>query len=295
MINIAVLLTCHNRKQKTLNCLKLLFMQRGLGHEYSIQVYLVDDGSTDGTGLAVKEEYPIVKVIMGNGNLFWNRGMHTAWANAAEQNQNIDYYLWLNDDTEIYENAILSLLSAANLTSGQSIICGCIESPSKKGKLTYGGGNMHGNKRIMNYPADGILACDIIHGNCVLIPKVVYNKVGNLDWKFTHAIGDHDYSLRAKKVGVLSYTTSEFVAACEYNEGSPKWRQPKVKFIDRIKNLYSPLSYSPPNEFFIYEKRHFGLLTALKHFLSIHLRLIIPGILNNKQVSINKILTEANQ
>lgn len=272
-------MTCHNRKQKTLSCLKLLFKQKGLGQEYTLQVYLVDVGSTDGTGLAVKMNFPMVKTIMGGGNLFWNRGMHTAWAIAAEENERIDYYLWLNDDTEIYGNALLSLLSAAALTNSQSIICGCIESPFKQGELTYGGGNIQGNTRIMNHPNTGIVSCDIIHGNCVLIPRFVYNKIGNLDWKFTHAIGDHDYGLRAKKVGILSYTTGEFIAACEYNESFPKWRQSKVKFKDRIKNLYSPLSYSPPNEFFAYEKRHFGILTAVKHFLSIHLRLILPGLI----------------
>jgi GT2 family glycosyltransferase len=221
----------------------------------------------------------MVNIIAGNGNLFWNRGMYTAWTAAGKQNHINDYYLWLNDDTEIYENAFISLLSAARLTNNQSIICGCIESPLKPGELTYGGGMMRGSKRIMNHPTNGLETCEIINGNFVLIPRYVYNKIGNLDWKFTHAIGDHDYGLRAKKVGILSYTTSNFVAACEYNTGSPKWRKADVKFTERIKNLYSPLSYSPPYEFFTYEKRHFGILTALKHFLSIHLRLIMPGLI----------------
>ena len=47
--NIAVLITCYNRKDKTLLCLESLFKQQGLGIDFSLAVFLVDDGSTDGT------------------------------------------------------------------------------------------------------------------------------------------------------------------------------------------------------------------------------------------------------
>jgi GT2 family glycosyltransferase len=276
---IAVLMTCHNRKAKTLHCLDLLFNQKGLGDVFTLKVYLVDDGSKDGTGAEVKERYPEIEVIEGNGNLYWNRGMYMAWEAAAKQHASIDYYLWLNDDTDIYNDAILKVLAASDVTGKQAIICGCIESAINKGELTYGGGVLRHGKRIMNYPNQEVMPCDIIHGNCVLVPSHVYNAIGNLDWKFTHAIGDHDYGLRAKKAGILCYTTGDFIGTCEKNDGSPKWRMPQIKFKDRVKNLYSPLSYSPPNEFFVYERRHFGLLVALKHMFTIHLRLIVPGLL----------------
>ncbi|WP_333410708.1 hypothetical protein [Microcoleus sp. LAD1_D5] len=46
---IAVLLTCFNRKQKTLACLEALFNQT-LPADTSLTTYLVDDASTDGIG-----------------------------------------------------------------------------------------------------------------------------------------------------------------------------------------------------------------------------------------------------
>jgi len=53
---IAVLITCHNRVRKTLRCLNALFeAEKG---NCTINVYLVDDGSTDGTALSIKENYP---------------------------------------------------------------------------------------------------------------------------------------------------------------------------------------------------------------------------------------------
>lgn len=80
--NIAVLLTCHNRREKTLSCLQSLFgatMPEG----YKTEVFLVDDGSTDGTGEAVEKCFPQVTVIQGDGNLYWNKGMNLAWKNAV--------------------------------------------------------------------------------------------------------------------------------------------------------------------------------------------------------------------
>lgn len=95
---IAIIMTCFNRKEKTLKCLGSLLADS----EHNLQVYMVDDGSTDGTGDAVKVSFPQVNVIRGDGNLFWNRGMHMAFSKAVEVGY--DFYLWVNDDVEFDED-----------------------------------------------------------------------------------------------------------------------------------------------------------------------------------------------
>jgi GT2 family glycosyltransferase len=276
MKHVAVLMTCHNRKPQTLSCLQNLFGQQGLNQLFTLQVYLVDDGSTDGTGQDVAARFPAVKIIQGSGELYWNRGMHTAWKAAATDQP--DFYLWLNDDTELYADALVKMLAAGKATNYESIICGSIESPTKKGELTYGGGSMVNKKFVLNYPDGEARKCDIINGNCVLIAHSIFVKVGNLDWRFVHAIGDHDYGLRAMRVGISSLSTGSFVAKCATHDHLPKWCLPKIRLRDRIKNLYSPLGYSHPHQFFIFEQRHFGTFVALKHYLSIHLRVFIPQL-----------------
>ena len=129
MVTIAVLMTCHNRKTKTLQCLRSLFEQDDLNKTYSIKVFLVDDGSTDGTAKAVTTNFPMITLIKGNGELYWNRGMYTAWANATLVKP--DCFLWLNDDSALYTDGLKNMLAAAMLTNYQAIICGCIESPEK--------------------------------------------------------------------------------------------------------------------------------------------------------------------
>ena len=51
-MKIAVLLTCYNRKDKTLACLKSLSKNSS-----SVIVYITDDASTDGTSLAIRQYY----------------------------------------------------------------------------------------------------------------------------------------------------------------------------------------------------------------------------------------------
>ena len=274
MIKIAVIIACHNRKDKTLSCLNSLYIQNGLNVYFEIKVYLLDDASTDGTSSAVSSLYPDVVIISGNGHLYWNRGMFVAWKEAMKMRH--DCYLWLNDDTYLYNDAILVMLRCGESTNMRSIICGTVESPLEKGVVTYGGGKIVANRFVPNYPTGKEELCVLINGNCVFIPNYVCNLVGNLDWKFTHAIGDHDYGLRAKKMGIKCYSTGKFVASCALNPKPPKWCRRDVKFIERARNLYSPLGYNQPILFLLYEIRHFGYLVAIKHFISIHLRMFFP-------------------
>ena len=278
LIKIAVLLTCHNRVSLTLKCLNHLYGQSDLNKKFNIDVFLVDDGSTDGTSIEIEHNYPSVNIIQGNGNLFWNRGMHTAWNAAIESKQDFNAYLWLNDDTFLVPIGISIMLNAARETAFESIICGSISSPEDPSILTYGGCGLIEKKYQLNLPNGNLQIADIINGNCVLIPQVVYYKVGNLDWTYRHAIGDNEYSLRARKHGFLSYSTGHVVGVCSNKGGLPKWCQSHVNFIDRINNLYSPLGSAEPFIFFKYNLKYFGLAIALKSFFTTHLRLLFPKI-----------------
>ncbi len=274
--SISVLITCHNRKNKTLECLRLLFLQNGLDTDFYIKVFLVDDASTDGTSLAVDKYYPLVKIIHGNGNLFWNRGMHLAWE-VARKESNPNFYLWLNDDTFLFEDAILSALKSSRLEL--DIVCG--STCDDKGILTYGGYTQRNNKLI---PNGAIQNCDYCNGNFLLIPAAVVDSIGLNDRRFSHGIGDFDYTVRAKKAGCNLYITPNFIGICSSNDIIPSWRNLDIGLFERIKHLYSPLSGCIPHEYFIYSKRKSGLLKALIHYFTIHLRVIFPNLWKRRTI-----------
>jgi GT2 family glycosyltransferase len=268
---IAVLITCHNRKNKTLSCLKALFDQKGLYEEFTINVFLVDDGSTDGTSRAIQDQFPKVKIIQGTGKLYWNRGMYLSWKTAAAA-YDFDYYLWLNDDTFLFQNALEVLLNGKFLNA---IICGTTISEITK-KATYGGYITYLNKLIV--PNGDFQKSDFCNGNCLLIPRNVFLSLGNLDPIFKHALGDFDYSLRASKRGIEIKVAPEYIGLCESHFTIPNWRNTEINVLKRFSFLYSSLSGTHPLEFFIFEKRHFGLKSAIYRFLLSHLRTIFPFI-----------------
>jgi GT2 family glycosyltransferase len=268
---IAVLLTCHNRKDKTLKCLAHLYQQKGLATDFSIEVFLVDDASTDGTAAAISRQFPAVHIIAGNGSLYWNRGMNLAWKTASTA-KDFDYYLWLNDDTFLRENTIAILLQSS---FSDAIIAGTTRS-AETNKITYGGFKQNINQLII--PNGTYQECDYCNGNCVLIPRKVFQIVGNLDLVFNHALGDFDYSMRAVKLGFRIYLAPDFIGFCESHSEVPNWRRSTVHFTKRLKSLYLPTSGCNPIQFFVFDNRHNGIYLACVHFFSIHLRLFFPSL-----------------
>src|SRR3972149_8164513 len=72
-VRVAVLMACHNRREHTLACLRAL---RGAEIEarQSCDVYLLDDGGSDGTAEAVANEFPHVHLLRGGGRRVRGRG-----------------------------------------------------------------------------------------------------------------------------------------------------------------------------------------------------------------------------
>lgn len=271
MKRFAVLLTVHNRKKKTLECLERLFAST-IQPGWEMTVYMTDDGSTDGTGKAVKERFPGVEIVEGDGNLYWNRGMLAAWKRAAAA-FDYDGYLWLNDDTVLEHDAISRLLEATELYPG-SILVGATRAISGD-TITYGG---IGKRECRMEPDGTYQECLTMNGNIVLVTAGAFNKLGFLDPVFTHSTGDVDYGLTANENGIKVLLLPEACGRCDRNVGIPKWRDPKVPFFKRLRNLWHPLSYSRPPEFFHYKKKHWGLGSACLSMASIALNVVSPSL-----------------
>tara|TARA_R110002167_G_scaffold127834_5_gene309648 strand:- start:1108 stop:1953 length:846 start_codon:yes stop_codon:yes gene_type:complete len=252
MKNIAILITCHNRREQTIKSLTSLFSCY-LPINYLLEIFLVDDGSTDGTSEQVNKEFPNVKVIKGSGNLFWNQGMRLAW-NTAIQKGDYDFYIWLNDDTMLNENAIDHLLvcySEVLTNTGKSaIITGaCMESKEEQ-VFSYGGKTDEKNVE----PNGSIQQCKYINGNIVLIPQEIFNEIGVLSSDYTHGMGDYDYGLQAHHKGFPCYTTKIYVATCPTNKGIPAWCNPKKSIKERFIAFYSPRGLNV-KEYVIFRKK----------------------------------------
>lgn len=270
MKHIAALLTVHDRRETTLECLKRLFGQQGVeGAE--VDVWLTDDGCTDGTAEAVSRQYPDVRIVKGDGSLYWNRGMIAAWQAAASA-RDYDYYLWLNDDTHLYPHALASLMGGAAEAGGQAVIVGATLATDHS-RVTYGGRTSQGIA-----PLDGKLApISFFNGNIVMVPRSAYRKLGTLDPCFTHALGDFDYGLRAGRLAIEMRQVGEPLGECDLHSSVSKWIDPRVPLRSRWQALFRP-NGMPPNEMFHFERRHRGLAIASFHYLTVCLRCLCPRL-----------------
>ncbi len=254
MIRLAALLTVHNRKEKTLATLDRLFAQEKLPAGLELTVYLVDDGSSDGTLQAIAKCFPLVRLIQGTGNLFWCGGMHLAFGEAMQQG--FDYYLWLNNDTTLFSDALSKLLDASVRLGADNIIVGSTHDPETH-QHTYGGVTRLRRLRRLHFtpipPGKIPLPVETMNGNCVLIPQTVAQKVGNLDSAFTHGLGDFDYGLRARKLGIGIYIAPEYHGDCRRNPPMDR----KLPFVSRWKKLLS-LHGLPPREWAVFAQRYAG-------------------------------------
>lgn len=276
MKKIAILITVHNRKEKTLKCLQCIFHQT-LIDSYEFDVYLTNDGCTDGTPEAIIVQFQGVNIIQGDGTLYWNRGMFKAWEHASAKKE-YDFYLWINDDTMLYPNSLSVLLKTSLSLKNQSIVVGSANDKPESNIVTYGGRNPDG---VLIEPSQFPVPCAYFNGNLVLIPKYVYHKVGKNDPKFRHALGDFDYGKRAVKLGIKSYVAPGYLGSCQLHESLPVWCNPNKPFYTRWKSFRIPLGQNP-EEYFIYEYRHYGLIAAIYHYLTNHLRVFIPSLWNFK-------------
>jgi GT2 family glycosyltransferase len=266
-LSVCALLTCFNRRDKTLACLRALAASRDV-EQVVLRAVLVDDGSTDGTAQAVREAFPWVEVVRGDGSLFWCRGMHRAFETA--QHTGFDHYLWLNDDTMLLPDALARLLACEVLLRQQRadapvIVIGSTIDPVS-GAHTYGG-ERHPSRlgpfRVERVaPALEAQRCDTLTGNIVLIPANAAQRVGNLDPIFEHAMGDTDYGLRARALGIELWAAPQVHGTCAHNPVAGTYLDESLPLATRWQRMLHRKGL-PWRSWLTFTRRHMGLLWPL--------------------------------
>lgn len=233
-MKIVVLLTCFNRREKTLSCLKSLFealddYNNKSENKIELYVYLTDDACTDGTSDAVRDKFSDknITILQGTGNLYWAGGMRFAWNEALKKHNEWDFYLLLNDDTDLLDNLFEELLDTHKFCienyKQSGIYSGITSSKSDHNKMTYGGDiwkNKFLGTSMRLKPIGRPQLCDITNANILLVSKEVVDKIG-IFWKgYIHGRADNDYSNQARKKGIPVLLTANFCGRCDNDHKS---------------------------------------------------------------------------
>lgn len=253
MNNLAVLITCHNRKNKTIQCLRNLYKQTDFIN-FKTEIFLVDDNSTDGTSETIKKNFSDVNLIKGDGNLFWGGGTYLAWEEAIKKKK-FEYFLWLNDDTFLYPNALQMLFKCKEYANTDEFIA-VGSTHDSNNNWTYGGFKnlnkkfaVFENKKI--FPNNNFQFIDRFNGNIVLISNKAFIKIGKFDKSLDHYFGDIDYSIRAsiKKIPII--LSPSYLGIC--NVGMKKRSYKDLLFNKKIVKSVFIFCKKHGNEFWLFQ------------------------------------------
>jgi GT2 family glycosyltransferase len=256
----------------TISSLEHLFAC-SLPDDTELTVFLVDDASPDGSGDVVRRRFPAVNVIRGTGSLYWSGGRRRAW-DEATQRASFDAFLWLNDDTRLFSGAVEMLDNTAREVRdrmGRDPIVVGATLDTVSNKTSYGA--LSDAARAPSGVSTPFTETETINGNVVWVPRAVWEQIGNLSSRYTHAMGDTDYGLRARRLGVPIWLTPEHVGACRTNTAR-SWRDPSVSLLARLRALHSPKG-CPPSEY-VHIVRLMHPNTWPLHVLNLYRRVLFP-------------------
>ena len=178
--------------------------------------------------------------------------MRLAW-DSAVRSYKADFYLWLNDDVRLKDDALLNVLNDYEQVGG--VIVGTFSSDEKECDVSYGA-----TRDMPDGTTPKIGTCGM-NGNMVFIPKSVYDVVGPICGKYHHQYGDYDYGWQLRKRGFEFYSSSHFCGICpqqperyKHLDGKSLWQ--------RIKLLWDPRGYDI-HDAVLYKYRNCGLLQAI--------------------------------
>jgi GT2 family glycosyltransferase len=269
---VTAILTCYNRKAKTLKCLESLIQSNA---SVRLRLIIVDDGGTDGTAEAITEAGYHAVILHGDGNLFWAGGMRLGIDCFLSSDGGSDYVMFVNDDV-VFDAGAVDALVVRSIANDAAVVVGATR--DDHGFFSYGGLRFTASGEpgwyAPVYPSRDRDDCDMMNCNCVLIPTATIAKAGNFDPVYRHSLADLDYGIHLKKLGYCIVSSADYVGICNQNSDAGTWRDTSLPRIQRIR-LKESVKNSPFREWFYFMRKNFGLWKALRYSMSPYLRILI--------------------
>jgi GT2 family glycosyltransferase len=232
-------------------------------NELNFRIVVIDDGSVDGSSEWIKNNYPEIIILNGDGNLWWTGSINKGAKFSVEELKS-DWILLWNDDTNCSEDYFFQLEKILrNNLYNNAILVSKIFWLNEDGKLFNFGcffNNKTGVKVAVGYNEkdsdkyNSILKVDWSGGMGTLIPGSILVKLNYFDaLNFPQYAGDSDFFLRAKKEGYFSYAIP-FLKIYNNRDTTGIY---KVKSFKDFKNLlFSNRSMYNFKQNFKFTKRH---------------------------------------
>jgi GT2 family glycosyltransferase len=203
-IKIEIVTPVHDRCDLTLQFLKSL--SRIDRRNLEAHIIIVDDGSTDGTADAVREKFPDVEIVEGDGNLWYTAGTNRGLERALKYDP--DYILAVNNDSVFDENFLRYMVETAEKYPRSVVGAVLLDwtAPHKIFQVSpkwdlWKGGFRHWQKQTIWTIPNKPWEVELIVGNCVLYPAKAVREAGLMDEKKLPHFGDAEYTPRMCRKG----------------------------------------------------------------------------------------------
>lgn len=207
---VAIILVNYNGYKDTVQCVKSIL--KSTYKQYKI--ILVDNASADKT-LIEKDDYlqKNTDIVFLNENLGFSGGNNIG-IDYAKEKYAPDYYLLLNNDTEIQKHALEELIKTYNRVQNCGIVTGRIFFYDNPDTIWAAGGKFDFHTGIADQPAfgkkdsleyDGEHETTFCTGCVMLISNKVMEEVGPLDERYFLYAEDTDYCCRVMNAGYKLY------------------------------------------------------------------------------------------
>ncbi len=202
-MKLSIIIGNYNTFRLTSNCIKSIYKYPP---KYSFEVIVVDDSSTDGSGMRLKKLERDFKKLTVLFNMK-NQGF-VATNNKALRMSKGEYKLLLNSDTLIKKDAITNLLDFAESTIDAGVVGSMLLNPD--GTIQESCYNFPTLFNVINYKKfypvkDTASIVDAVVGASFLITPKAYKLIGGLNTKYKSYFEDLDYCREVYKNGLKVY------------------------------------------------------------------------------------------
>ncbi len=213
-MKIYSLMPVHNRLAETKEVLSCLRAQSFCEPD----VVVVDDGSVDGTAEYIRKYAPHVKLIQGDGSLWWGGAMARGLEYILMNAEGTGYVLFLNNDVRFFSDLITELVAAAH-DHKRSVVGSVLMDIDRPDRIISIGPRIrYGLARIEEVYDPGLgrpvvsgvdrylmaraIEVDGLSGRGTLYPLDLLRKIGNIRWRWLpHYLADYELSVRAREAG----------------------------------------------------------------------------------------------
>ena len=264
MCDVSVIIPTYNRANMVCDCVASVLEQKGVG----LEVIVVDDCSPDDTGLKIKERFgndSRVRYVRNEKNSF-----QAVSRNNGAKVANGEYFLFLDDDNLLVENAVVELLRCferhpdAGLVAPQSIHLrpGCENVVWTLGsdfnRWTSQPKDVMPNIPVWQVPKEPIDFPTTYSPNAFLVSRKVFEKVGGFDEAYEQIFEESDFGWKIVEAG---YTAWIATPAVTKHLG---FLEPGCVPVLRLLGIEKPYrTYCFARNRIRFARRHFSFLQAL--------------------------------